>query len=128
MLSENSSLVSWKSRSQPTIALLTYEAEYMALTSTIQEGLFLKQLLSDILDSKVGGFIVNVDNIGSLELAKNPVHHNRSKHIDVKFHFIRQHVLNKDVFLKYVRSKQNIANIFTKACTRGDLENFKLIS
>ena len=112
MLSENSSLVSWKSRSQPTIALLTYEAEYMALTSTIQEGLFLKQLLSDILDSKVGGFIVNVDNIGSLELAKNPVHHNRSKHIDVKFHFIRQHVFNEDVFFKVCQIKAKYCEYF----------------
>jgi len=56
-----------------------------------------------------------MDSKSAIELAKNPVHHERSKHIDTRFHFIREHMKEKDVDLVHVRSEDQVADIFTKA-------------
>ena len=66
-----------------------------------------------------------VDNQGAINLAKNPVNHQRSKHIDIKYHFIRSEIQNGNVKLQYVRTDNNVADIFTKPATRVKLEKFK---
>ena len=126
-LSENSSIISWRSKKQPTVALSTCEAEYMALTCAIQEGIFLKQLLNDMLTEEVTPIFVHVDNKGTMELANNPVHHKRSKHIDIRFHFIREHIQNGHVAIYYVPTSENIADIFTKPMSRISLQKFNLV-
>ncbi|KAF2349911.1 Reverse transcriptase RNA-dependent DNA polymerase [Trinorchestia longiramus] len=85
--SSSSSLISWNSKKQNIVALSSCEAEYIALTYAVQEGIFLKQLLCDMdgYDDPVGIF---VDNRGAIDLAKNALHHQRSKHIDIRYHFI----------------------------------------
>ena len=57
---------------------------------------------------------LQVDNMGAIQLAKNPVHHERSKHIDIKHHFVREQVENKTLEIEYVNTKDNLADIFTK--------------
>ena len=69
--------------------------------------------------------LINVDNQGAINLAKNPVNHQRSKHIDIKYHFIRSEIQNENVKLQYVRTDNNVADIFTKPTTRVKLEKFK---
>lgn len=81
-------LVSWKSKKQPTVALSTCEAEYMALAATTQESLYLTQLLNG-MDKKIYHCMIFEDNQGAISLSKDPVHRQRSKHIDVKYHSIR---------------------------------------
>ena len=68
-----------------------------------------------------------VDNQGAINLAKNPVHHQRSKHIDVKYHFIRLEIANGNVDLKYVQSEENVSDIFTKPVSRIKLEKFDVV-
>ena len=86
---ETGLLVSWKSKKQQTVALSTCEAEYTALAETEQKDRFLKQLCVDLAILAVNNSIlVNADNQGAIKLAKNPAFHKRSKHIDVKYHFI----------------------------------------
>ena len=118
-------VISWKSKRQQTVALSTCEAEYMALTSATQEGIFLVQLLNEI-DSKCkyDKFSVCGDNQGALALAKNPVSHQRSKHIDIKYHFIRSKVQCGELELVYVPSKDNVADIFTKSTGKIVFQNF----
>lgn len=85
-LSEKSALISWKSRKQPTVALSTCEAEYMALASAIQECMYLQQLLKGIDKCQYAQTKVYDDNQGAIALARNPVNRQRCKHIDIKYH------------------------------------------
>ena len=87
----------------------------MALTDAVQEAKFLKQLCVDLGIVQVSfSVILNVDNQGAINLAKNPIHHKRSKQIDVKYHFIRSEVSRDCVKLVYVPTNENVADIFTK--------------
>ena len=72
--------------------------------------------------------LLNVDNKGAIDLCKNPVHHQRSKHIDIKYHFIRSKIFDGSFVLQYVPSKENVADIFTKACSKFSLRNFNIAS
>ena len=117
--------VSWKSRKQPTVALSTCEAEYMALTDAVQEAKFLKQLCVDLGIVQVSfSVILNVDNQGAINLARNPMYHKRSKHIDVKYHFIRSEVSRGTVKLVYIPTNENVADIFTKPVSKVKLDTF----
>ena len=68
---------------------------------------------------------IRIDNKSAIELAKNPVHHERSKHIDVRFHFIREHVKEKNVHLRHVASRDQIADVLTKPLSRNLFETYK---
>ena len=99
-MSQDGPLISWKSRKQQTVALSTCEAEYISLACAVQEAKFLKQLCNDmtIVTSDV---LVNVDNQGTINLAKNPVNHQRSKNMDIKYHFIRSEIQAGTIKLDY---------------------------
>ena len=89
-LSKSSAALSLKSRKQPTVALSSCEAEYMALASATQEALYLKQLLTEIDPQfdKTKVITLFEDNQGTIALVNNPVYHQRTKHIDIRYHFI----------------------------------------
>lgn len=123
-LSQNSSLVSWKTRKQPTVALSTCEAEYMALASTIQECLYLEQLLGGIDNYNYTQTIVHEDNQGTIALAKNPVNRQRCKHFDIKYHFIRSTVIEGRVILMYCSTDNMIADVMTKPVNKLKLKRF----
>ena len=96
----NSGPVSCKSKTQSTIALSSYEAEYISLTFAVQEGLFLTQLMRDMdFGRDYESFPLQGDNQGSLALANKPISPQRSKHIDVRYHFIRDLVRKGKVIL-----------------------------
>ena len=101
-MSENGPLVSWKSCKQNIVPLSSCEAEYVALTSAFKEARFLRQLFSDINGREIQSVKLFGDNQGAIALAKNPVHHQRSKHIDIRYHFIRFDVEEGIVNLEYV--------------------------
>ena len=94
-------MISWQSRKPGIVALSSCEAEYMGFAAATQEGLYLLQFMSD-LDANVKTFDVYGDNQGSVSLARNPVGHQRSKHIDVRYHFIRCHVNSGQMNLMFV--------------------------
>lgn len=101
-------------------------AEYIALANAVQEAKFLKQLCIDMRVSiGEGKAFIKIDNQGATNLAKNPIHHQRSKHIDIRYHFIREEVKEDRVSLEYVPTKENIADIFTKPASKENLEKFK---
>lgn len=124
MLDENGPLISWKSKKQPTVALSTCEAEYIALAAAAQEGKFLRQLFSEMsgITEVLGTVTLHVDNQSAIALAKNPVYHQRSKHIDIKYHFVRCLVRDEIVKITYVPTECNIADVFTKPVCRAKLE------
>ena len=84
--------VSWRSKKQDTVALLTAEAEYMALSSAAQESVRMRRLNSE-LDNPPEGPTTNLeDNQSAIAMAKNPQFHGRAKHIDIRHHFVRKQV------------------------------------
>ena len=118
------SAISWKSRRQPTVALSSTEAEYMGLSACTQEALYLKQLCKEIDLTFVitEPIIIYEDNQGAIALVENPVHHQRTKHIDIRFHFIRDQVTNGCIKVQYLQTKEMIADCLTKPVGRTKLE------
>lgn len=97
----------------------------MALSAVAQEAIFLLQLLEDMNGGiSVNNFTMNCGNQGAIKLAKNPIQHQRSKHIDIRYHFIRAEVQKGVMQLGYVPSDQNIADMFTKPVPRVKLCEF----
>ena len=109
------------------MALSSCEAEYVAITLAMQEAKFLRQLYSDMTNNERDTVLLHVDNKGAIALSRNPVHHQRSKHIDIKFHFIRSEIEDKVIELSYVSSEQNIADLFTKPVSKRKLNYFSVI-
>lgn len=108
--------IAWKSKRQPTVALSTTETEYMASADAAKQAVWLRLLLEDI-GLGLGDQALQLvnDNAGAIALSKNPVNHEKSKHIDMRHHFIREKVEDKTVSLAHVPSAENIADLLTKA-------------
>lgn len=114
-LFNESGFVSWKTKKQQTVALSSCEAEYMALGLCVQESLFLRNLLNDLQMEITNDCVqIGVDNQGAIALAKNPVARQRSKHIDIRYHFIRECIKENQVSLYYVSTQNNLADVLTK--------------
>ena len=130
--------ISWKSKKQDSVALSSCEAEYMAACAAAQEAIFLNRVFRDFCQQTVpsrnvrtpvirlaDNVVVNVDNQGAIGLAKNPISHNKSKHIDIKYHFVRECVHNNTITLEYVPSEFNVADLMTKPTSKVKLSQFK---
>ncbi len=109
--------VSWLSKKQSTVALSTAEAEYVALSQAAQECVWLRRLLSD-LGMDVSPVMILEDNQGAIAIAKNPVDHSRTKHIDIRYHYIRECVQNGQIQLQYCPTDDMKADILTKPLVR----------
>jgi hypothetical protein len=110
--------ISWSSKKQSTIALSTTESEYIALFEGVVECVWLRQLLSDIGHSNPHPTTINVDNQSAIAVANNRKTSKRTKHLDIKYHYIREKIDGNDVSTVYVPSDKNIADIFTKPLPR----------
>ncbi|KAK8540598.1 hypothetical protein V6N13_027117 [Hibiscus sabdariffa] len=106
--------ISWSSKKQPIVTLSTCEAEYVAPTSRSCHAIWLKRLVEELHLPQEGPTKICIDNKSAQALAKNPVLHDRSKHIDTRYHFIREHIANKEVELKFVKTQDQVVDIFTK--------------
>ncbi|MFN7263265.1 MAG: reverse transcriptase domain-containing protein [Cyanobacteriota bacterium] len=110
----NGAAISWRSKGQKSVSLSSTEAEYMAISEVAMEILYIVGILK-FLDVKINYPIeVNVDNIGAVYLSKNATTGNRTKHIDTRYHFVREYVEDGIVKVVFVRSEDNDADIFTK--------------
>lgn len=116
------SLVSWNSKKQPTVALSSTESEYMALSEITKEAIWIRKFLSSLGYNLDTPAIIMEDNQGAIELAKNPVHHARTKHIDIRHHFVREKLLTSEIDLIYVPTNEQIADALTKPLVRDKFE------
>ncbi|KRX14656.1 Copia protein [Trichinella nelsoni] len=107
--------VAWSSRVQKTITLSTVEAEYMALTEGVKEVKWIRQLLMDLGRNQVTPTLLFSDNQGAAFLTKNPQHHRRTKHIDTRYHFIRNEQEQGVVSVEYTPSDKQPADMLTKS-------------
>lgn len=112
------SLVTWGSQKQRVVALSSCEAEYIASANAACQGIWLSRLLGGLLGIPTPQVKLLVDNKSPIALSKNPVHHDRSKHIDTRYHFIRDCVERGDVDIDHVSTADQLADILTKALGR----------
>lgn len=105
--------VSWKSKKQDTVALSTMEAEYVALSSAAQECVWVRRLNSELGTPHTGPTTIMEDNQSSIAMARNPQFHGRAKHIDIRHHFIREHI-GESIELQYCPTNEMVADMLTK--------------
>jgi hypothetical protein len=114
----NGGAVSWQARKQPTVALSSVEAEYMAATEATKEAIWLRSFFNELGLKIPSPITILSDSQGSIALAKNPAVHSRSKHIDIRHHFIREQVAIGQIKMYYVPTKDMTADILTKPLSR----------
>ncbi|KAK9069158.1 hypothetical protein SSX86_013274 [Deinandra increscens subsp. villosa] len=115
-------VVSWKATLQGVVALSSTEAEYMALTEAVKEAIWLSGFITE-LGIEVGDTCVYCDNQGAIALSKNGVFHERTKHINVRYHFIREVISSRLLTVEYVNTSKNWADMFTKALPSSKFES-----
>jgi transposase InsO family protein len=106
--------ISWQSQRQKSVALSTVEAEYMAQSQAVKEAVWLRSLLNELGLGSNGPTTIFTDSQGAMALAKNPEYHQRSKHIDIRYHFIREQVAQGCIELIYVPTLEMAADQLTK--------------
>lgn len=116
--------ISWFSQKQRSISLSTTESEYVAACEGVKELIWMMRLYNNLVKTKVNA-ILFMDNQSAIKLIRNPEFHKRTKHIDVKFHFIREKFSEKLFDLEYVPSSDQLADIFTKALSKEKFSSFK---
>eukprot|EP00253_Pinus_taeda_P024512 PITA_24512 len=120
-----SAVVSWFSRKQQSLALSSAEAEYMAASLASCEAIWLRKMLFGLFSQPLRPSVIYCDNQNCIKLTENPVFHDRSKHIGIKYHFIRDYVQKGAVKLEYISTDEQVAYILTKALPRGKHVYFK---
>ncbi|GJT88464.1 retrovirus-related pol polyprotein from transposon TNT 1-94 [Tanacetum coccineum] len=110
-------LTSWFSKKQTALAISTTEAEYVSARKACQQALWMKQALIDY-DVRLDGVPIMCDNKGAIDLSKNPMQHSRTKHIEIRHHFLRDNVQKGHISIKKVPSIDNIVDILTKPLKR----------
>lgn len=116
--------VSWASKCQPTVACSTVEAEYMAAAFASKEALWLKKLFAD-LNIECETVQIGCDNQGAIQLSKHPIASQRSKHIDVSHHFVRERIMRREIEFRYVSTERQAADFLTKPVSAHKFELYR---
>lgn len=112
-------LVTWRSKKQSVVSRSTTESELRALALGICEGIWLKRLLVELGLFTGGSIKMFCDNQAAINIAKNPVHHDKTKHVEIDRHFITEKIENATIQTIYTPSRLQIADILTKALPRN---------
>jgi hypothetical protein len=110
----NNNLVSWNVKKQPTVALSTAEAELMSIVEVIKEVIWVRKLLVELSYPLQEPIVTYSDNQSALDVVENDCLHDRSKHIEIKYHFVRDETRKGRVLLEWISTQDQIADIFTK--------------
>ena len=117
--------MAWSSKKQPVVTLSTTEAEYVAAASCACQCIWLQQILKQIGGTQKKSVKVLCDNSSTIKLAKNQVFHGRSKHIDVRFHFLRNLTKDEVIDMKHCGTSEQLADIMTKPMRLELFERFR---
>ena len=110
--------VSWSSQKQSIVALSSCEAEYIVATSATCQAVWMIWLIRELTSDAKSSVKLMVDNQSAITLSKNTGHHNHTKHIDTRYHFIRECVEDKKIEIRFIRTEDQLADILTKALER----------
>lgn len=116
--------ISWKSKLQSIIAQSTTEAEYIAINTASREAIYIIALLKELGFYIQDKFPIYTDNNGALQLGYNPIFHERTKHIAVKYHYIRNLILEGTIDLIYIPTKEQKADGLTKTLDKVKFKEF----
>ncbi|PKU60592.1 Retrovirus-related Pol polyprotein from transposon TNT 1-94 [Dendrobium catenatum] len=122
-------LISWSVKKQTTVAKSSTEAEYRSLSAAASDVLWLRRFIEELQLPQLSPTIIYCDNTSAIALARNPIFHARTKHIELDYHFLRQHIDSGAIIITHICSADQLADIFTKplAITRFQLLRDKLI-
>ena len=112
--------ISWKSKGQKSVSLSSAEAEYVAISEAVKEIRFVYQILESMEIEINLPIIVRVDNVGAIYMTENTTTSTRTKHVDTRYHFVKEFIDENFLKIVFVRSEDNDADIFTKN-TSGDI-------
>ena len=118
--------ISWKSQKQRCVALSTAEAEYVAMSTATQEAIWLRQLIAEITSSEETPILVYEDNQSAIAIARNPQFHGRTKHIDIRHHYVREEISKGTVTIQYCPSCDMAADILTKGLGSDSFSKLRL--
>jgi hypothetical protein len=118
-------MISWQSRKQSSIALSTAEAEYIAACSASCEAIWLRKLLTNLFDLEMEATTILCDNQSCIKMTENPVVHDRSKHIEIRYHYICDMVQRGVLKLLYVSTDEQVADVLTKPLSHVKFEHFR---
>jgi hypothetical protein len=113
-----SGVITWSSKKQTIAALSTSEAEYVAATSAACQAIWLRRVLADLQQKQKGATKIFCDNKATISMTKNPTFHSRTKHIDIRYHFIRDLVAKEEISLEYCSTQGQLADVLTKALSK----------
>ena len=119
--------VSWNSKLQKSVALSSTEAEYVSLSAAVQEALFLRNMLFDLWPDIADTVTLNEDNQSTIRQALNLQSSGRTKHVDIRHHFMKQHIADGDVKLEYIPTADQPADALTKNLDRVEVSSFRQI-
>eukprot|EP00253_Pinus_taeda_P012027 PITA_12027 len=118
-------VVSWFSRKKKSVALSSFEAKYMAASQGSCEAIWLRKLLYGLFDQELRPMVIHCDNQSCIKLTENLVFLYRSKHIDIRYHFIRDYVQKGAVKLEYISTNEQVADVLTESLPRGKHVHFR---
>ncbi|WVZ84589.1 hypothetical protein U9M48_031612 [Paspalum notatum var. saurae] len=118
-------LVSWSSKRQPVVSRSSAEAEYRAVANGVAEASWLRQLLAELHSPLAKSMLVYCDNVSAVYLSTNPVQHQRTKHVEIDLHFVRERVAIGDVRVVHVPITSQFADIFTKGLPSAVFSEFR---
>lgn len=119
------SLVSWSSKRQNTVSRSSAEAEYRGVANAVAKASWLRQLLCELHSPPSKATLVYCDNISAVYMSSNPVQHQRTKHIEIDLHFVRERVAIGDVRVLHVPTSSQYADIFTKGLPSTVFQEFR---
>ncbi|UYV78958.1 hypothetical protein LAZ67_17000494 [Cordylochernes scorpioides] len=114
------SLVIWKTSKQKCVSLSTMEAEYLALSQITKEAVWIATILKELkfLPNFAFPLIIHCDNRSAIDFSKNNVENKRSKHIDIRYHHVRERIISGEIKIVYIPTKENLADVFTKTLSK----------
>ena len=118
-------VIAWSSKKQTTVALSSMEAEYMAISYAARHAIWMRAMLAELTFPQNRASKINADNQSAIALSKDNVQHARSKHIDIRHHFIRECIASDTIYLAYCPTEINSADFFTKALPRDRFQELR---
>jgi hypothetical protein len=120
-----SAMISWQSRKQSSVSLSTSEVEYIAACSASYEAIWLQKLWTSLFDLEMREIVILCDNQRCIKMTENPVFHDRSKYIEICYHFIRDMVQRGSLKLQYISTDEQVVDVMTKPLSRVKFEHFR---
>lgn len=117
--------IGWQSKLQPIVTLLTTEAEFVASVEAGKEIAWMRNILNEFGEGVAGASTLWVDNQSSVQVAQNPEHHGRMKHMDLRFYWLRDEVERGTIAVRYVPTEDNPADLLTKPLSPAKVEKFR---